>query len=458
MSNHSKASRRDFIKLSGLAGAGVVASQGIARQTGKSEGPPRNLIFLVVDGMGTGTLSLAQAYKQRMLSRSLAWFDLYEKGGCARSFQDTASANSPVTDSAAAGSAWGCGQRINNGAVNVTPNGLRPKPLFLLAKEAGKATGLVSTCRITHATPASFVANVKNRDLENEIADQYLERELDVYLGGGLRHFEREDANLLDGFRAKGYAVATDEPSLKKAEKASKLVGLFSDSHIPYAIDRQYGEAGKDVPSLESMFESALEVVSRNPKGFVLQVEAGRVDHAGHNNDPAAIVHEQLEFDRCIPIAEAFLEKNPDTLLVVTTDHGTGGCQLNGVGSRYLGTNEALKNLSEVNGSFESLHGHFKETGEFDAAGFTRITGISVSEEQAQQVVERVSEFGGYFSSAVASVFARELLESTGVGFSSFNHTSEHVEFLTLGPGREAFPPFIYNYQVNGILRDLLEI
>ncbi len=458
MSSHSKASRREFIRLASLTGAAAISSQAFAAGSKKTQGIPKNLIFLVVDGMGTGTLSLAEVYNRRLNGRSSAWFDLYKKGGYTRCLQDTASADSPVTDSAAAGSAWGCGQRTNNGAINVTPDGMRPTPLFLLAKDAGKATGLVSTCRITHATSASFVANIEERNEEDAIADQYLERELDVYLGGGLRHFKREGSDLLEPFKAKGYALATDRKSLRKSKKANKLLGLFSDSHIPYAIDRQNSEAHKDIPSLESMFESALEILSRNPQGFVLQVEAGRVDHAGHDNDPATIVHEQLEFDRCIPIARKFLEKDPDTLIVLTTDHGTGGCQLNGVGSGYLDTFDALDSLSKVSGSFESLHARYEETGSFDGPAFAKMTGISVSEEQAQQVVELVPQRNGYFNAAVAGVFEQELLEKTGVAFSSYNHTAEHVEFLAMGPGHEAFPPFIYNYQVNGILRDLLKV
>ena len=457
MSSASSSSRRDFIKLSGLASAGLLATKGVAAAVPSGK-LPKNLIFLVADGMGTGTLSLAQAYSEQVLGRSTEWFELYKNGHFTRSFQDTASANSPVTDSAAAGSSWGCGQRVNNGAINFTPDGSMPKPLFVLAKEAGKATGLVSTCRITHATPASFVANVESRGSEDAIADQFLERELDVYLGGGVEHFKREDSDLTQSFEEKGYAFATDKKSLKKAAGKGKLLGLFSEGHIPYAIDRRHSGAHDEVPGLEMMFESALDALAGRPEGFMLQVEAGRIDHAGHANDPAAILHEQLEFDRCLPIALKFLKKNPDTLLVLTTDHGTGGCQLNGVGRRYAETNEALHRLSKMSGSFESIEADFRKSGTFDGERFSEMTGISVSEAQVQQVVDTYAEIGGYFSSSLVAVFAEELLKKTGVGFSSGNHTSEHVEFVAIGPGHEAFPPFIKNYEVNGILRDLLKV
>lgn len=458
MSGHGSASRRDFIKLSSLAGAGVFAGKALADQNAPLRGGPKNLIFLVVDGMGTGTLALAQAFSERVNGQSLEWFDLYRRGGYTRSFQDTASANSAVTDSAAAGSSWGCGQRVNNGSLNVTVDGARPKPLFLRAKEAGKATGVVSTCRITHATPASFVVNVDDRDSSDAIVDQYLERSLDVYLGGGRKHFRRDGKDLTKLFQDKGYELATDKNALERATSHDKLLGLFSDSHMPYAIDRTFREEHENIPSLEVMFESALKVLGRNPEGFVLQVESGRVDHAGHDNDPAAMLHEMLEFDRCIPIAQKFLAEHPDTLVVLTTDHGTGGCQLNGVGKRYLDTNDALANLADMKGSFETLADRYYEKGEFDGGAFSDMCGVSVSEEEALRVVKLVPEMGGYFSGAVATVFGDKLLKRTGVGFSSDMHTGEQVEFLALGSGQEAFPPFLYNYQVNGILCDLLKI
>ena len=169
--------------------------------------------------MSHGTLGLANQWKLRHQQAAPHWLKLLERPDINRSLQDTASANSPVTDSAAAGSAWGCGQRINNGAINYDPQGKALKPILSYAKEAGKQTGLVTTCRLTHATPAAFTVNVKERGMENAIARQYLEREVDVLLGGGARHFlqEQADGSVVDygaKFREAGYTLATDRDEL----------------------------------------------------------------------------------------------------------------------------------------------------------------------------------------------------------------------------------------------------
>ena len=216
MNQGSGNSRRNFIKGAGLAGfAGVLGHPATAAESQRGQSA-KNMIFLVADGMGTGPLSLARYWRLGNAGLALNWVQLLERPGVRRALQGTASASSPVTDSAAAGSAWGCGQRINNGAINVNPKGESLEPIFVRAKKAGKVTGCVSTCRITHATPAAFVANVAHRDLEDEIALQYLERGVDVLLGGGRRHFKSEARDLLPAFASKGYAISETLGDLRK--------------------------------------------------------------------------------------------------------------------------------------------------------------------------------------------------------------------------------------------------
>lgn len=167
--------RREFLKgvgLLGATGAVVGSSSAVTAAAGTSQ-QAKNLIFLVADGMGHGTLALAQHWSLRQRRHPLHWMQLYNRPGFHRSLQDTVSANSPVTDSAAAASAWGSGHRVNNRALNTDPAGKALTPLYARAKRAGKATGLVSTCRITHATPAGFAASVPHRNMEDAIAEQY---------------------------------------------------------------------------------------------------------------------------------------------------------------------------------------------------------------------------------------------------------------------------------------------
>ncbi|MGC6506570.1 MAG: alkaline phosphatase [Coraliomargaritaceae bacterium] len=453
-----KASRRSFLTQASWMGAASVITNPLDASAGKTKSTrpatrAKNLIFLVADGMGTGTLSLTNHWSLRHQNRPTHWMDLYNQPGWVNSLQDTASASSSVTDSAAAASAWGSGQRVNNRSINYSTGGKALEPIFVTAKKAGKATGLVSTCRITHATPAAFVANMENRDEEDAIAEQYLQREMDVYLGGGLRHFQSKKRDLLPAFIQKGYDVCRNVPDLINTdERRSRLIGLFSDGHLPYAIDRANDPSLWDIPSLEQMFQSSLDTLSDRPEGFVLQVEAGRVDHAGHVNDPATILQEQLEFDRCIPIAVDFQERNPDTLVIVTTDHGTGGCQFNGLGDGYNGSDAALDRINRFTGSFESLEKVFRKNGNFDRRLFQQVTGIEANEEQVDKIQADIERGQKYLTSTLADLFTTELMKTCGVGWTSHQHTAEHVEFLARGPGADAIPRRFDNNQLHGCM------
>jgi len=463
MENTSPSSRRQFLKLSGLAGAASILPAGqLAGRPGKpASGPAKNVIFLVADGLGNGTVGLAHHWKLRNEQAPLNWIRLFGRDDLRRAYQDTASASSPVTDSAAAASAWGCGQRIDNGSINTAADGRALKPILSHAKEAGKATGLVTTCRITHATPAGFAANVPQRDQEDEIARQYLERGIDVLLGGGARHFRQaqEDGGVIDylpRFQGKGYEVVADAAGLAAASGRSPLLGLFAKSHIPYAIDRKHDRSLQNVPGLGDMFRAALARLDGMKDGFVLQVEGGRVDHAGHANDPAAILHEFLEFDACIPIALEYVESHPDTLLVVTTDHGTGGCQLNGAGKAYADSGPALERINQIKYSFEWLEERFRATGRFNPVPLKMALGIDATAEQAAIVQAALDNKAEYLSGALTGAFGPQLEELTAVGWTSGNHSSECVELFAFGPGSHALPPFIENYELFGLMTDAL--
>ena len=459
MTQGSENGRRNFIKGAGLAGFAGMLGHSATAATPPAAQSAKSMIFLVADGMGTGTLSLAHYWRLRNAGSALNWMQLLERPGVRRALQGTASASSPVTDSAAAGSAWGCGQRINNGAINVNPEGESLEPIFVRAKKAGKLTGCVSTCRITHATPAAFVANVAHRDLEDDIALQYLERGVDVLMGGGRRHFKSEARDLMPAFADKGYAISETLGDLRKLSgQGGPLLGLYYEDHLPYALDRANDASLADIPGLEVMFEAALKRLSGNKAGFVLQVEAGRIDHAGHVNDGAAILHEQLEFDRCIETALEFCEGQPDTLLVVTTDHGTGGCQLNGTGKSYNGSGAALDRLNSVTASLEAIAREVGRVGRLDSAYFKSVTGIDLPEAKVAAFNAQLAEQMDYPAGALADCFQAELEAATAVGWTSHNHTAEHVELAAIGPGANGIPASIENYELHGILCRALEI
>lgn len=459
-------SRRNFIKGAGIAGLAttLLPGQAVAAKA-KSGTKARNLIFLVVDGMCNGTLGLVHHWSLRNKGEALNWMQLYERPGLQRCLQDTASNSSPVTDSAAAASAWGCGHRVNNGSLNVDAHGKRHEPIYVRAKRAGKKTGLISTCRVSHATPAGFVANVAHRGQESRIIAQYLERGVDLILGGGARNFIQQQADgsekdYFKKFKDAGYHIARDADQLNRLPANGKpVLGIFSDSHIPYAIDRKNERSLANVPALTDMFRAGLKQMEGAEEGFLLQIEAGRVDHAGHANDPGAILHEQLEFDGCIPIALEYIEKHPDTLLIVTTDHGTGGCQLDGQGLRYGDSGPALERINQFNHSFEWLEKRFRAAGGFSLEPFTLATGITPNEAQTAAIQAAIEDTNlNYLTSKIARIFADELRSISSVGWSSNAHTAECVDLLAFGPGSEQIPGFIQNNQLFGIMTDALRI
>ncbi|MDQ8209118.1 alkaline phosphatase [Coraliomargarita sp. SDUM461003] len=470
MENVTPSSRRQFLKMSGLAGAASLLT-GSATASGnhpdklpKVAGQAKNVIFLVVDGLSNGTVGLAHHWKLRHQQQPLNWIQLFERKDIHRAYQDTASASSPVTDSSAAASSWGCGQRINNGAVNVTPGGESLKPILSYAKEAGKATGLVTTCRVTHATPAGFAANVAKRNMEDEIAQQYFERGIDVILGGGARHFtqKQEDGSvnkLIPQFKDQGYTYVKNGSELAAAAKGQgPLLGLFANSHIPYMIDRESDGVEPDTPGLIDMFRAALARLDRAENGFLLQVEAGRVDHAGHANDAGAILREFLEFDACIPVALEYIDAHPDTMLVITTDHGTGGCQLNGAGVSYNDSGPALEQINQIKYSFEWLHQRLMEAQQFEPKYVKMAFGIDATADQAAIVQRAIDSQAKYLSGAFIEAFGPQIKEMTAVGWTSSKHTAECVELFAFGPGSETVPAFVKNYEIFGIINNTLGI
>lgn len=239
-------------------------------------------------------------------------------------FIKTQSSNNYVTDSAAAGTALACGIKTYNGAIGVNTNGRPRRNIREVAEKEGKSTGVVATSSITHATPASFVAHQTNRAMYEAIAADFLETDIDVFIGGGYKHFtDREDnRNLVNALEKKGYNVLRDMDYITKITHG-KLAGLISPEHPP-----RYSEARGDM--LPKATRTAIEILDDDEDGFFLMVEGSQIDWGGHQNNTVYIVEEMLDFDRAVGVALEFAAGNSETLIIVTADHETGGLGLNG--------------------------------------------------------------------------------------------------------------------------------
>ncbi|HEX8386267.1 MAG TPA: alkaline phosphatase, partial [Rubricoccaceae bacterium] len=239
---------------------------------------PRNVVFMIADGFGPASEAMARAANGGPLALD----------GVLTGAVSTAATDSRVTDSAAGATAYACGLKTYNGAIGVTPSGAPCRTVLEAARDAGLATGLVATSRITHATPASYASHVPRRADEAEIAAQMAGARVDVLIGGGARFFRPEaqggsrtdGRDLLGELLRQGVVVTTTRAGFDGLRDAP-AVALLAADHMAYEIDRDE----TDEPSLAEMATKALDLLAASPagrdRGFFLMVEGSRIDHAG---------------------------------------------------------------------------------------------------------------------------------------------------------------------------------
>lgn len=343
--------------------AAAIASTLLAACTGDKpavQAAPKNVIFFLGDGMGMTTMTAARIYSVGE-DGELTMDTLPETA-----FVKTFSNDAQVTDSAPSMAAYMTGVKMNNEVISMTTNTIAVPPvadangnmlgnncgnsngtpvttLAEIAKGKGLSVGVVTTTRITHATPATTYAHICHRDLENDIAAALVpggtgfnpalgSNGLDVVLGGGSQHFKtaanggkRADGrDLIAEMQAKGYSYATNATELNAIDptKVSRLFGLFKASHMSYDLDR----AATAEPSIAEMTTKAMDVLaSNNPKGYFLMVEGGRIDHALHETTAKKALQDTVAFDNAIKAAIDKARINDpqlqNTTIVVTADH-----------------------------------------------------------------------------------------------------------------------------------------
>jgi alkaline phosphatase len=458
--------RRDFFKGGSLAFLGTTLLSpfdAIAAITGpKLNGKgkiARNIIFLVSDGMSTGTLNMANLLLNKKTGKSSNWITLYEQNKVVRALMDTASASSLVTDSAAASSSWGGGIRVPNGAINVNADGTENTPILQKFKRAGKSVGVVTTVTATHATPAGFSIASKKRSDEPGIAVKYLELGMDVVMGGGLEHFSpllRKDKQDLFAVAAnKGYTVIKDRKSLLAQDGSKSLLGIFNEGALPYSLDRANDSSLiEKMPTLAEMTKQAIKTLNKNKKGFVLQVEAGKVDWAAHANDVGGLLYDQIALDEAIAAVIAFAEQDNDTLVVITTDHGNA--------------NPGLFYGAKADENFERIF-NFKHTNNWILDGVNKDTSVSafiekveaaqgyaITKEEAGQVLMHYGKLDekGLYNPRNLPFKDLALLQTkyTSVGWGSMDHSADYVELAMFGPGSELLKPFVKNTDLHNLM------
>ena len=354
-------SRRRFLQSSSVVTASsALAFPNVVRAAEQPTRRPRHIIHMVADGMSMGTLTCADHLSQLLRKgRGLTWMSLINNPSVSGAWMNMRSLNSLVTDSAAAASSWGSGSRVINGAINQLPTGKNLKTLYEVFAEAGWKRGLVTTTEITHATPAGFAANVDDRETGARIALQYLDRKIDLLLGGGQKFFDpkvrRDLRDLRSEYHRAGYSVMQTREELLTAPKNSRWLGIFDKSHLPFTVDHVNDSVLlAKVPTLAEMTTAALGWLEQH-EHFILQIEGGRVDQGCHNCDAVAALRDLVAFDQAIDVVLAFQRRVPDTLVVITTDHGNGNLGLNGMGTAYTQSSFLFDNVLDVRASFPKL-------------------------------------------------------------------------------------------------------
>lgn len=273
---------------------------------------PKNVIFLIGDGMGIPQVYAGMVANGNKLALERCTFSGFSK---------TYSANNFTTDSGAGGTALACGVKTKNGMIGMRPDSVAVESILELADRNSLSTGIVVACALTHATPAAFIAHQFNRDKYEEIATDYLKTDIDVFIGGGRKYFENrtDERKLTNELKAKNYQIAYNLADVK-AIKSGKLAGLLYEDQNPPMPER-----GNMLP--ESTM-AAIDILGNNKKGFFLMVEGSQIDWASHDNNSKQVVREMLDFDKTIDQVLDFAQKDENTLVIITADHETGGMTL----------------------------------------------------------------------------------------------------------------------------------
>lgn len=422
-----------------------------AAQAADAAARPANVILFIPDGFGPAHGTMARDFRRvHLQAGETLVLDGIEVGSIR-----THASDSLITDSAASATAYSTGVKTYNGAIGVDRDGRPLATVLQAARQRGMATGIVTTTRLTHASPASFVAHVPSRSMENEIAGQLLRTRPDLAIGGGARFFLPEDAggarpdgrNLVEEARAAGYAVARTGGELQAVQQLPVLA-LLADDHLAYEIDR--GPTGQ--PSLAELTGKALELLSAQEQGFFVMIEAGRIDHGAHANDIAATLHDVLAFDEAMRVALDFVERDGNTLLISVADHETGGLTLGRSIDGRSGYAWHPQVVAGVKASQGPIMAALRARSDEVAAVLQEFTGIDdLSEAEAQSLAAAAGTGRG-----LAGVLGEIIARRAAIGWTTGGHTAVDVRLHAAGVGSEQLVGNHDNTFVGRIIEQML--
>lgn len=424
---------------------------------------PMNIILFIGDGMSTPQRMVAEEFSRKVGNGPLAMNAM----PCQATTR-TYSASSLVTDSAAAATAIACGEKTLNGCVGVGSNGKRLTSCAEVARDTWRKVGIVTSVTINHATPAGFYAHQRSRSMLYEIGLDLVRSGFDLFMGGGLDNANAKTnnvveyvGNLYEYAATNGYVVCEGRKGFDSLGmipyKNQKIWWRSGEEALPYAIDAE----GDDTPRLPEITQRALDFLDDN---FFLMVEGGAIDWAGHANEAAVNLRDMLEFDDAVKVALEFQKTHPDTVIIVTGDHETGGMSMGFAGTGYAFYMERLgfqkcstekfrercHALKDGDGSFEDALALMEQCYGLKVKG-EEDDPMLVSEKDLESL-ERHYDDGG-FSDKVRRIMQGK----AGVGWTSGSHTGLPALTTSVGPGSERFTGLLDNTDISRIIKDLVE-
>ena len=432
----------------------VAALVAMAVSLGAWASQPRYVFYFIGDGMGNGHVMSAESYNRnvRGADEPLLMLRFPVVSQCT-----TFSASSPVTDSAAAGTALSTGHKTKNGMLGMGPDSVAVSSIAKDLYDRGWGVGVVTSVSPDDATPGAFYAHQPYRKMFYEIGLDAARSGYDFLAGANLRGAEGTD--LLEQMERNGVAVVRGLDQLARTD-SKKVFLLNTDSvmmtNIGYTIDSIPG-----VLTLPQITGAALAHLRKNsPAQFFLMVEGGNIDHAAHANDGGGVIKEILNFNEALALAYDFYLEHPDeTLIVVTADHDTGGMSL---GNRYLGYNANLGLFDSQRISKDRFSdwckGIMMTRQDFSwddmkqnleaYLGFWKTVPVTEKQtEELRQMFEKTFEYRnsqdekGLYNSfnAFAVAVYRVLNDLAGIGFTTGGHTGNFVPVYAVGVGAERF-------------------
>ena len=427
-----------------------------------AETAPKNIIMVVGDGMGPAYVTAYRNFKDDPKTPAVET-TVFDRLLVGRASTYPHHHDGFVTDSAAAATALATGVKTYNGAIGVDIDKQPHLTVMEQAKQQGKATGIVVTSQINHATPASYLSHVESRRMYDDIADSYFDDRIngqfkaDVMLGGGWKYFIRKDRDIAKAFVDAGYQYANSYEQLNQLE-GDQILGLFADVGLPWTLD------SKQPQRLRVMTQKAVETLEKDKDGFLMLIEGSQVDWAGHANDIAAAMGEMDDLASTLEYLEGYVASHPDTLVVVTADHSTGGLTV-GANGKYEWHPEFLKNLkmSPETLTRTLLMNGFDTKLVNDSLGFEltgdEMAGLKTAHKTSLEVVslpKPITKAQKKAKRALYDAIKQVIDVRTNTGWTTGGHTGVDVPVFAAGRGAEQFKGQIDNTDIAKKIFNLL--